>query len=401
MRTLLTFAVVARAQDLFLSMDLKEESCAKRGTPSQDPFQQLCYLLKTNRDTYDISWAPPYLPPATFQDHIPYDLVAQYLLGASADQLNATYVFHERSEGLVPAIPSNGTITKENWRDLIGKNAVNPSILYSDFVEFYRAELDTLGAKNTLMTYLPAVVDGVFAKLFHGMQTVGWGYGMTQDEDMVAQGLAWMSTAFSPPYPLNPSPTQKNLSEVFQKMHDDRRLPIYTGDPTAMYYVYLGDLIANYSTIMAEYDLNVSDDVSLQDAERLAQHMSDAVMNMFAAYNFSHFTNVHYSGSVFAMKQMLQYVERKPRAVLLRRMWQAIVYNIGIQSRPSPAMPPIDDNLPSWANIKERSFKQTDPHIHEFTYYTMVEKHNIDDARLRQCADRALKLFESGGKWDF
>jgi hypothetical protein len=370
-------------------------------TPSDDPLEQLCYLLKKNRDTYDISWAPPYVPPATFQDHIPYDLVAQYLLGASADQLSATYAFHEQDEGLVPAIPSTGAITKQNWKTHIGENAENPSILYSDYVEFYRAEVKRQGAKSTMSAYLPSLVDGVFGKLFHGMQTLGWGYGFTGDEDMVAQGLAWMSTAFAPPSALNANPTKTDLKTTLDEMHADSRLPTFKGDPTIFYGMYRDILIGNYSEIMAEYDLSVPDELELDDAEQIAQHMSDEVMKLFAAYNFSHFTNVHYSGSIQAMQKMLEWVDASTRSQLVRRMWQAITYNFGIQSRPSPEMPPIDYTPPEWDNLLARSFNQTDVHVHELLYYTMTQHHEIEDVRLRQCADMALKLFESGGTWDF
>jgi len=261
--------------------------------------------------------------------------------------------------------------------------------------------LERMTAEETMLKYLPHLVDGVFGKLFHGMQTLGWGYGMTGDKDMVAQGLAWMSTAFSPPAPLAAKPAKTNLTQVFQEMHEDDRLPTFKGDPTMFYGVYLNKLIADHSEVLAEYDLAIGDTLELDDALAIAQHMSDAVMQMFAAYNFSHFTNVHYSGSVFATKQLLHYADGNTRAVLLRRMWQAIVYNIGIQSRPSPELPPLDEELPTWDNLHERSFKQTDVHIHELLYYTGQEHHEISDERLRQCADRALKLFESGGTWDF
>jgi len=403
-RKLVILASLASGQDVFLqSPNLFSDSCSTRDLPSQDSYEQLCYLLKKNRDTYDISWAPPYVPAATFQDHIPYDLVAIYLQGATADQLNSTFAFHEKSEGLVPAIPSTGAITLANFAEHIGENAMNPSILYSDYVDFYRSELRKMSPEQAMLKYLPHLVDGVFGKLFHGMQSLGWGYGMTGDRDMVAQGLAWMSTAFSPPAPLSTNPSATNLTQVFEAMHKDNRLPTYPGDPTMFYGVYLMDLIVNHSTVLAEYDLLIDDVVELDKAQAVAQDMSDAVMNMFASHNFSHFTNVHYSSAVFAMKQLLKYADGKARAVLLRRMWQAIVYNIGIQSRPSPELPPLDpeDELPTWANLRERSFKQTDVHVHELLYYTSQEHHEISDMRLRQCAHRALKLFESGGDWDF
>lgn len=396
--------VGASAQDLFLakSLNLMASDCSSRSSPSDEPFEQLCYLLKKNRDTYDISWAPPHVPPATFQDHIPYDLVAQFLLGASAEQLNSTYVFHEHSELLAPAIPSKGQITAENWQKHVGENAQNPSILYSDYVEFYRAEVKSLGAKAAMERFLPALVDGVFGKLFHGMQTLGWGYGMTGDEDMVAQGLAWMSTAFAPPAPLSEKPSATDLAATLVAMHKDERLPVYPGDPTMFYEVYLADLIANHSRVLAEYDLRVADEVSEKEAHDLAAHMADTVMNQFAAYNFSHFTNVHFSGSVFAMDKLMDFTDSRSRAVLLRRMWQAVVYNFAIQSRPSTELPPVDAELPTWEQILARSFNQTDVHVHELVYYTMKQPHpSISDERLRQCAHRALRLFEQGGDWDF
>ena len=51
-------------------------------------------------------------------------------------------------------------------------------------------------------------------------------YGMTGDEDMVAQGLAWMSTAFSPPAPLSDKPEQTDLAATLKAMHADDRLPV-------------------------------------------------------------------------------------------------------------------------------------------------------------------------------
>ena len=89
-------------------------------------------------------------------------------------------------------------------------------------------------------------------------------------------------------------------------------------------------------------------------------------MNQFAAYNFSHFTNVHFSGAVFAMGKLLGFTDGRSRAVLLRRiMWQAVVYNFAIQSSPSTELPPLDAELPSWDAILARgSLLQADGSSH-------------------------------------
>ena len=111
-------------------------SCASRDTPSNDPRLQLCYLLRENRKTFDISWAPKGLPPALFQNHIPYEVVTLYKLGESADVLTAGY--NGQVHKLNPVIPSTGAVNASNWKALVGADCFNPSIHYSDYVQFYR-----------------------------------------------------------------------------------------------------------------------------------------------------------------------------------------------------------------------------------------------------------------------
>ena len=102
---------------------------------------------------------------------------------------------------------------------------------------------------------------------------------------------------------------------------------------------------------------------------------------------------------------MLETLQRKggraaDRARLLRRQWQAVVYNVAIQGRPSMALPPLASARP-WAEIVAGALKQTDVHLHELVVYARRDAHGLPDERLRQCADRALSLFEAGGKWGF
>ena len=122
---------------------------------------------------------------------------------------------------------------------------------------------------------------------------------------------------------------------------------------------------------------------------------------LFAATNFSSYTNLHHIAGIHAAARVLPYLPvAADRARLLRRLWQAIVYNNAIQDRPPIVVPPIEPSRP-WSELVTGTLKQVDVHLHELMYYASRDHHKLPEARLRQCADRALALFESGGKWKF
>ena len=286
---------------------------------------------------HDISWAPPHAPPGTFQNHILYDLVAAYLLGGNIAQMNAVVSYHEKTNLLQPSIDPLGIINGSNWESHVGMAGQNPSPHNSEYLFFFRKQLAVFGANRTLGTYLPTLLDGVFGKLYHGLQALGWGYMETGIDDMVAQGLAWMATGSEPPASLAAKPTATNLTSVLVDMHADPRLPKFTGDPTFSYYVrsriyadnekscsldpahllvvpatsihvvasrvvlyhtpwsashmltpttfdappmraqvFLAELVANHSDVLREYDLLVSSEVSLAESIAITVEMSDA-----------------------------------------------------------------------------------------------------------------------------
>ena len=404
-----------------------DSSCPVARTPG-DPVAKLCSLLIRNRKLYDISWAPPGAPNGTFQDHIPYDLVALHKLGASASQLAAAFAHHEQAEQLQPSRVSTGAVTEVNWRDHVGIPGgiagQDPSPLNSDFLGFFRRRVASLGVNGTLDAHLPALLGGVFGKLYHGLQTLGWGYMETGVPDMAAQGLAWMATASQPPAPLAAAPIFTEPEAVLSAMHKDDRLPTFAGEPTFMYYVFLADLVANHSATLQEhatphrtpalcrigasragcryrYDLAVADDISLDASLVLAVEMSDAALTLFAAANFSSYTSVHHVAGIHAAANVLPYLRSAAdRSRLLRRLWQALVYNVAIQNRPPMSMPPLGAPR-TWKQITEAALRQYDVHLHELVVYASRDKHGLPDARLRQIADRAVALFEAGGKWGF
>merc|ERR1712096_259715 len=204
-----------------------------------------------------------------------------------------------------------------------------------------------------------------------------------------------------PPAPLASKGSKKDLLQTFQTMHADSRLPLFKGDATENYMVFLGDLVANYSKIIAESDLDVADDISIEEGRDLAKHMEDASFKLFAAYNFSSFTHIHCISSARAVANLMALLPAPARAQLLRREWQGILYNYAIQSRPSPSLPPLPSPARSWNDIVAGSFKQTEYHLHELVLYAKENLCGSAPELVQVAADRALAFIEAGGSWQF
>merc|ERR1719272_2489546 len=107
-----------------------------------------------------------------------------------------------------------------------------------------------------------------------------------------------------------------------------------------------------------EYDLDVSDSVSVQDSLALTQNMEAACFQLFASYNFSSFVHIHMISSVRAVANLVKSVDAPTRATLLRREWQGLMYNYAIQSRPAPTVPEVSGDVRSWDELLSGSFAQ-------------------------------------------
>lgn len=227
------------------------------------------------------------------------------------------------------------------------------------------------------------------------------------DTEALAQGLGWMSSAFSPPIPLGAAvkPAAGALAATFDAMRADTELPTFHGDPQNLYYVFLGDLCANHSQSMQAYDLDFPATATLRQAEAVAEDMSSAVLHLFAANNYSSYTHVHIVEAVRAARRVLPMLSvAAARATLLRRVWQAVLFNFAIQNRPASAAPAADAQPRSWDVLIPGAKAQGDTHLHNIVWVASDEarqRFGADAKLYHTAADRALAIFEGGGKWAF
>jgi len=220
--------------------------------------------------------------------------------------------FEDLSPDLCPtAFPSQGLITDDNWREYIGMNATQiSSIHYKDYQEYYERKISEIGADAVFQEVFPEVVDGLSGDLFHGLIALGYAVE-SNDTQVLADSLAWMSTGYTPLPDMNSNPikSSSNPIELLIAIEQDQDLPQFPGDEVGNIQRTMSDLSANYSMHLSQYDLYLGD--SSADYSYMQQAMrdvSDAILLAFASDGYTDFFLVHMLTSARAVEVLLQTV---------------------------------------------------------------------------------------------
>uniref|UniRef100_A0A7S0JHI7 Uncharacterized protein n=1 Tax=Calcidiscus leptoporus TaxID=127549 RepID=A0A7S0JHI7_9EUKA len=390
-------------------------------------------LLTANNREHSIKTAPltPLANFTGFHNHIAHQLVAMYRLGANATALQRQYAVAGRAYG--PPLPSRGRVNITNWERQIGECGCGllsgrTDEEYSDYVSFYAAQVEQRGVNATLLAYWPRLAAGLVGDIFHAVIQLGYafegtGRGSTAPagssillEELVAQGLAWSSAA----YATLPMPTAGYRSAaplvVLQALHDDPHpFPHYTGEDEGTCYPHgddphgnvcfndaVEDLIANHSAVLMRYELAPS---SLRPADAFAQ-LCRAALVVFAAGGYNDFYLLHLmtgSRAVWALATLsgLPWAEITLHD-MLRALWRAMLYVYVVKRRPSIAPAPVlTPPWRPWRSLQAAALLfPEEPHLAKLVL-TCADFHaRWNDDLYWQTAERAVALFEAGGKFE-
>lgn len=84
-------------------------------------------------------------------------------------------------------------ITEANWRN----NLQSTRVAFPLYRDFFDRQIAELGLSDCLNTYFPILAEGLAGAAFHAVIHLGWAVDV-ESEDMAAEGLAYMATAFQP-----------------------------------------------------------------------------------------------------------------------------------------------------------------------------------------------------------
>ncbi|CAO3692232.1 unnamed protein product [Rhizopus stolonifer] len=145
-------------------------------------------LLTKNNKEFDI-----FFNEKKFHNHFVHHLLAAYSFGANKEKLQEIFEIHAKEQRPPPA--SVGTITRENYKNYLGK-----AESYSSFLVFFKSEIDQFGMLDSVRRwvwhgdFLARVMGGIFHPVIH------IGYGIEFElPGVVSEGLSMMACT-SPDY---------------------------------------------------------------------------------------------------------------------------------------------------------------------------------------------------------
>ncbi|KAF2151393.1 hypothetical protein K461DRAFT_322645 [Myriangium duriaei CBS 260.36] len=323
-----------------------EENADKRA-------RTLKHLLKANHINHSIIYHS-----LRYHNHCPHILGSGYILGATHEQLNKIY--DEESKSLEPWRDAPGEISKEDWRDFLGKREYQRA-----FVDFFEDRLAQHGYdwKDTLNEYLfegeQPLVNNLVCGLAHPLIHLGYAFELSSPT-VAMEALALITCFYNdqhkylddPSYTKPAPKPSTDLWELLARVAHDKRFDDVVAKQNAE---GCDSLFAepNKEALMLEYwnSWDLSDPRSqFEDSQRAAAAMLVGTPSkQNPRYNFF---LVHVLTSSHAIRILLPLIPSKWHVSLVRQWWLFALSAYIMELRPVIDVERIDDY-----ELKDRDWK--------------------------------------------
>ena len=152
--------------------------------------------------------------PFFLANHLPMVLVALHRMGASDERLEAYCQIYHKQNGLVPVPEPIGTVTRDNWREFLGKRERE-----GDCRAFFADEVTRLGATPAAVRYLPELMPGMAASALHAFMRMAYATITDSDEETAVALGYWAATYLPLGAAQGHAPTTDDPAEVLAFMY--------------------------------------------------------------------------------------------------------------------------------------------------------------------------------------
>ncbi|KAL1603533.1 hypothetical protein SLS60_005121 [Paraconiothyrium brasiliense] len=292
----------------------------------------LKHLLKANHANHSIIYHN-----LQFHNHAPHILGSAYILGGTHEHLNDIY--EKESEQLESWHDSPGEISKEDWRDFLGKREYQRA-----FVDFFEDQLvaKRYDSRALLEEYMfegkEPLINGLISGLAHPLIHLGYAYELnsrTVAIEALALGACFYGSLhkyIDEPKYTRPSPIQStSLVEILHKVRKDKRFDgLYkkrSGDITKV----LGEQEDAFLEYFNAWDLS---DPRKQFEESQQAAVAILVGTDPAEDSRFDFFFVHLLTSSHAVRLLLPLIPAKFHISLVRQWWLFTLAVYIAQTRP-------------------------------------------------------------------
>ena len=335
----------------------------------------LAILLNQNTSKFDIEYR------GYLSNHLSHGLIALHKLGADSNRIQSfydRYTEHTDFGKLEPAREQEVTITRDNWKEYIGKRTN-----FSDILQFVKNEAQKVQHSRELIAmYYPYVSEGLVGAAFHGMIQLGYGLEV-MNSTTIAEGLAYSiftsqslgNIAANPPRSLDLISTVKDVHEdnVTKRIVEKE----FTQDLSFQNRIrYLN---TNYREHLQKYDLNL-DGKSAEDLDKALKQLWSDIVKVYAASNDDFFV-LHLVTGTRAFNLIfneLQELQHKKEA--LQYFWKSVVAAYIARGAPfiDNAKWQIDSKLPDWSTIIAKGIEEPKDHEDEHLIKLVFVCHEND-----------------------
>ena len=317
--------------------------------------------------------------PICLANHLPMVLVALHRMGASDQRLESyCHIYHEQN-GLVPVPERIGEITRDNWREFLGRRERE-----GDYRTFFAGEVARLGATPAALIYLPELMPGMAASATHAFMRTAYATMTDSDEETGVALAYWAATYLSLGASRGAAPSTDDPTEVLAFM----------SGPVAFRHVEPErDLLWHFMRAVARKP----EFASVVDMLAVGPETHDRVARCSLAIYAAtlDFCALH---AVTGTHWLRLIAPRTPdRATPLRYFWQAIASlapKIGF-----PTFPSADEleawrraRLPDWPEIYREAVARDDEHDLSLTFSAGEEFKHYRDRLYQYAAAKRLSL---------
>ncbi len=151
--------------------------------------------------------------PLFLANHLPMVLVALHRMGASDERLEAYCQLYREQNGLVPVPEPAATVTRDNWREFLGRRERE-----GDYRAFFASEAARLGATPAAIQYLPELIPGIAASALHAFMRMAYATLTDSDEETAVALGYWATTYLALGASQGRAPTTDDPAEVLAFM---------------------------------------------------------------------------------------------------------------------------------------------------------------------------------------
>ncbi len=316
----------------------------------------------------------------TYANHAPMVLVALSNLGGSEERLYEFFDFYRDFKQLLPFVPEVAPVDQSNWDSCIGQRERE-----ADLRVFFTAEVDRLGVKEALATYLPRLAPGVGASALHALMRLSYAL-MRMDRTEVAAALAyWTATYLTMPGATGAPPVTDSPAEVLRRVSAIKALHGLPVQELLWHNMRQSGSVPEFAPVVDWLEIGPD----------TLPKLAGASLALFAGT--MDFCALHAVTGSHWLRIVKPYCSAETFGVMERHFWQAVAGVMGEMD--FPRIPDAEElaewrqiKTPDWPEIKAAAVSSNDEHDLSLTFSASEEQKIYGDPLYTLVAARRVKL---------